>query len=70
LFEVHADLTHGPKYLLESDDLSTDGFLGIEDLEFDSDFTIRTIPLEFEVKRRCSIQYLSIASYLPLIVSY
>jgi hypothetical protein len=51
LFEV-SDLTHVPKKLLESDDLSIDGFLGIEDLEFDLDFTIRTIPLEFEVKRR------------------
>jgi hypothetical protein len=60
-------LTHVPKKLLESDDLSIDGFLGIEDLEFDLDFTIRTIPLEFEVKRRCSIQHLSISSYLPLI---
>ncbi|XP_035816379.1 uncharacterized protein [Zea mays] len=44
----NADLTHVPKKLLESDDLSIDGFLGIEDLEFDLDFTIRTIPLEFE----------------------
>ncbi|CAD6223220.1 unnamed protein product [Miscanthus lutarioriparius] len=44
-------LTHGPKYLLESDDLSINGFLGIEDLELDSDFTIRTIPLEFEDER-------------------
>ncbi|CAD6340652.1 unnamed protein product [Miscanthus lutarioriparius] len=47
----NADLTHGPKYLLESDDLSINGFLGIEDLELDSDFTIRTIPLEFEDER-------------------
>lgn len=55
LFMVHPDLTHGQKYLSESDDLSTGCFPGIGDLEFDSDFTIRTIPLEFEVKRRCSI---------------
>ncbi|RLN33318.1 DNA annealing helicase and endonuclease ZRANB3 [Panicum miliaceum] len=32
----------------ESDDMSFECFPGIEDLELDSDFTIRTIPLEFE----------------------
>ncbi|CAN6176080.1 unnamed protein product [Urochloa humidicola] len=32
----------------ESDDMSIECFPGIEDLELDSDFTIRTIPLEFE----------------------
>ncbi|KAF8664147.1 hypothetical protein HU200_054895 [Digitaria exilis] len=32
----------------ESDDMSMECFPGIEDLDFDSDFTIRTIPLEFE----------------------
>jgi len=32
----------------ESDDISIECFPGIEDLELDSDFTIRTIPLEFE----------------------
>ncbi|WVZ66594.1 hypothetical protein U9M48_015789 [Paspalum notatum var. saurae] len=44
----NADLTHGQKYLLESDDMSIECFPGIEDLELDSDFTIRTIPLKFE----------------------
>ncbi|CAN6205974.1 unnamed protein product [Urochloa humidicola] len=32
----------------EGDDMSIECFPGIEDLELDSDFTIRTIPLEFE----------------------
>ncbi|CAL5083902.1 unnamed protein product [Urochloa decumbens] len=32
----------------ESDDMPIECFPGIEDLELDSDFTIRTIPLEFE----------------------
>ncbi|KAJ1291737.1 hypothetical protein BS78_02G339000 [Paspalum vaginatum] len=44
----NADLTHGQKYPLESDDMSIECFPGIEDLELDSDFTIRTILLEFE----------------------
>lgn len=51
LFEIHTNLTHGPKYLPESDDMSIECFPGIEDFELDSDFTIRTIPLEFEVKK-------------------
>jgi len=53
----------------ESDDMSIECFPGIEDLELDSDFTIRTIPLEFEVKRRHSIQHLRTAYYLLRVVS-
>jgi hypothetical protein len=51
--EINAELcnlTHGPKYLSGIDDISIERFPGIDDLELDSDFTIRTIPLEFEVK--------------------
>jgi len=57
------------KYLSESDDISIECFPGIEDLELDSDFTIRTIPLEFEVKRRHSIQHLRTAYYSLRIIS-
>lgn len=42
------DMTHGQNYLPEIDYMSIDCFPGIKDLELDSDFIIRTIPLEFE----------------------
>ncbi|TVU38101.1 hypothetical protein EJB05_11454 [Eragrostis curvula] len=44
----NADSTHGPEYFLGSDIMSTEYFPGTEDLEHDSDFIIRTIPLQFE----------------------
>ncbi|KAL6656905.1 hypothetical protein ACP70R_004685 [Stipagrostis hirtigluma subsp. patula] len=44
----NADSNHGPKCISESDVMPIDCFPGIKDLEFDSDFTIRTIPLHFE----------------------
>ncbi|XP_062187807.1 uncharacterized protein LOC133891109 isoform X2 [Phragmites australis] len=48
LVNLNADSTHGLKCLLGSDGMSIECFPGIEDLELDSDFTIRTIPLQFE----------------------
>lgn len=44
----NADSAHGSKELLESDDMSIECLPGIKDMEFESDFTIRTIPLQFE----------------------
>lgn len=44
----NADSIHGPECFLGSDVTSADCFSNVEDTECDSDFIIRTIPLQFE----------------------
>lgn len=69
-FEPHADCGHGPGENVESDDMSIENFPGLNDMNFESDFfSIRTIPLHFEVEKRRSLQILVHVYYL-LVATY